>query len=111
MAVALHLRLWNLGQPAQSVFDESYYTFEAVAFLGGGAFRPPPPVVAIKDDSTPEHPPLGKWPIAAGIGPYSKPTGWRLPSMRCPVRRPGVSAPQRDPSPAQLRVRRPAGSA
>jgi dolichyl-phosphate-mannose-protein mannosyltransferase len=37
-------------------------------------------VVAIRDDSTPEHPPLGKWLIAAGIGPSSKPVGWRLPS-------------------------------
>jgi dolichyl-phosphate-mannose-protein mannosyltransferase len=81
VAVALLLRMWNLGQPAQTVFDESWYTFDAVAFLGGGAFRPPEPWVAIKDDSTPDHPPLGKWLIAAGTGPYSKPIGWRFPSM------------------------------
>jgi predicted membrane-bound mannosyltransferase len=56
VAVALLLRMWNLGQPAQTVFDESWYTFDAVAFLGGGAFRPPEPWVAIEDDSTPEHP-------------------------------------------------------
>lgn len=81
VAVALLLRLWNLGQPPGTVFDESWYTFDAVAYLGGGAFRPTPPLVAIRDDSTPEHPPLGKWLIAAGVGPYDRPVGWRLPSV------------------------------
>jgi dolichyl-phosphate-mannose-protein mannosyltransferase len=81
VTVALALRLWNLGAPAQTVFDESWYTFDAVAYLGGGISRLTPPAVAIKNDSTPEHPPLGKWLIAAGIGPYSKPIGWRFPSM------------------------------
>jgi dolichyl-phosphate-mannose-protein mannosyltransferase len=81
VVVALGLRVWNLGAPAQTVFDEAWYTFDAVAYLGGGAFAPTPPVVAIRDDSTPQHPPLGKWLIAAGIGPYNRPIGWRLPSM------------------------------
>jgi len=56
-----------------------------VAYLGGGAFAPTPPVVAIRDDSTPQHPPLGKWLIAAGTGPYNRRIGWRLPSMLCGV--------------------------
>jgi predicted membrane-bound mannosyltransferase len=59
VAVALLLRLWNLGQPAQTVFDENCYTFDAVAYLGGGAFLLRQPWSVIKDDSTPEHPPWG----------------------------------------------------
>jgi predicted membrane-bound mannosyltransferase len=35
VVVALGLRVWNLGSP-QTVFDEAWYPFDAVAFLGGG---------------------------------------------------------------------------
>jgi hypothetical protein len=43
VAVALVLRLWNLGQPAHTVFDEYWYTFDAVAYLGGGPSSRPRP--------------------------------------------------------------------
>ena len=81
VVVVSMLRVWNLGSPAQRVFDEGWYAFGAVAYLGGGAVTAAPPVVAIDGDSTPQHPLLGKWLITAGVGPSNRPVGWRLPSV------------------------------
>jgi dolichyl-phosphate-mannose-protein mannosyltransferase len=78
--------LWGLGTPDQLYGDESYYVFDAAAYIGGGILDPigdHPPAVRIADEATWVHPPLGKWMIALlGIGPLGqRPVGWRLPSV------------------------------
>jgi dolichyl-phosphate-mannose-protein mannosyltransferase len=84
LAIAAGLRLWGLGAPGQLYGDESYYVFDASAYLGGAIVDPigdAPPTVRIADEATWVHPPLGKWIIALlGIGPMGqRAIGWRLP--------------------------------
>ena len=47
LAIAAGLRLWGLGAPGQLYGDESYYVFDASAYLGGAIVNPigegPPP--------------------------------------------------------------------
>jgi dolichyl-phosphate-mannose-protein mannosyltransferase len=85
LLIAAGLRLWGLGTPSQPYGDESYYVFDAAAYLGGGTMDPigdEPPAVRIADEATWVHPPLGKWIIALlGIGPIGQRSiGWRLPA-------------------------------
>jgi dolichyl-phosphate-mannose-protein mannosyltransferase len=85
LAIAAGLRLWGLGAPGQPYGDESYYVFDAAAYLGGGIVDPigdNPPAVRIADEGTWVHPPLGKWIIALlGVGPIGQRSiGWRFPS-------------------------------
>ncbi len=84
LLVAAGLRLWGLEAPGQTYGDESYYVFDASAYLGGTTLEPighEPPDVRIADEATWVHPPLGKWIIALlGIGPIGQRSiGWRLP--------------------------------
>jgi hypothetical protein len=69
------------GAPLQTVFDEAWHTFDAVAYLGGAGLRRRRRWWGSNGDSTPQHPPLGRWLIAAGVHPCSGHIGWRLPSM------------------------------
>ncbi len=85
LLIAAGLRLWGLGAPGQPYGDESYYVFDAAAYLGGGTVNPigdDPPAARIADEGTWVHPPLGKWVIALlGVGPIGqRPIGWRIPS-------------------------------
>jgi dolichyl-phosphate-mannose-protein mannosyltransferase len=85
LLIAAGLRLWGLGTPGQPYGDESYYIFDAAAYLGGGIVDPigdHPPTVRIADEGSWVHPPLGKWIIALlGVGPIGqRPIGWRFPS-------------------------------
>jgi dolichyl-phosphate-mannose-protein mannosyltransferase len=85
LLIAAGLRLWGLGAPGQPYGDESYYVFDATAYLGGGIVNPigeEPPAVRIADEGTWVHPPLGKWIIALlGVGPIGQRSiGWRFPS-------------------------------
>ena len=85
LAIAAGLRLWGLASPDQPYGDESYYVFDAAAYLGGGIVDPigaDPPAVRIADEGTWVHPPLGKWIIALlGVGPIGQRSiGWRFPS-------------------------------
>jgi dolichyl-phosphate-mannose-protein mannosyltransferase len=84
LVIAGALRLWGLAAPAQPIGDESYYVFDAAAYLGGGIVDPigdHPPAERIADEATWVHPPLGKWIIALlGVGPIGqRPIGWRIP--------------------------------
>ena len=102
LAIAAALRLWGLGSPDQPYGDESYYVFDAAAYLGGGIVEPigdDPPAVRIADEATWVHPPLGKWIIALlGVGPIGqRPIGWRLPSACFGDRRRRSPLPPRPP--------------
>ncbi len=95
-AVAAVLRFWNLGNPPQIVFDETYYAKDAYSLLRFGYERS---VVSVADGETPidaqmlagrtdifgtdpsyvVHPPIGKWVIALGEWLFGlTPFGWRF---------------------------------
>jgi len=60
------LRFWNLGEPAEIVFDETYFVEQARQYLSGVDFMDP-------------HPPFAKWVIASGIAIFGdEPFGWRV---------------------------------
>ncbi|MGF1662907.1 MAG: dolichyl-phosphate-mannose--protein mannosyltransferase [Kineosporiaceae bacterium] len=111
-ALAGVLRFWRLGNPAQLVFDETYYVKQAYSFLlsGGVEWRwDNEPSTSTLDGSVTTspgadqlftsgtldvftrqadfvvHPPLGKWMIAAGMEAYGAddPVGWRLAAAVC----------------------------
>jgi dolichyl-phosphate-mannose-protein mannosyltransferase len=70
VGVAGAIRLAGLGDPAEIVFDETYYVEDARAHLRDGV-----------EDGFAVHPPLGKWLIAAGIALLGDgPVGWRIAS-------------------------------
>lgn len=88
LAIAALTRLWNLGNPASLVFDETYYVKDSFTLwqaghelawsLGNETTFTPDGVL-----SRPEfvvHSPLGKWIIGLGMqvfGP-TNPVGWRI---------------------------------
>ena len=90
--VALGLRLWQLGQPDQITFDETYYAKDAWSLSEFGYVRE---FVDKADDrvnageldrplwkDTPAqivHPEVGKWMLAVGIRLFGMdPFGWRV---------------------------------
>jgi dolichyl-phosphate-mannose--protein O-mannosyl transferase len=85
------LRFWNLDEPHQLVFDETYYVKQAAAYLQSGY------ELATDGDATPGpdemfthgttdvflnspdfvvHPPVGKWMIAAGEWLFGVDSAW-----------------------------------
>ena len=94
-AIGALLRLWNLGQPHDVIFDETYYPKDALALLRFGveqATVADANKILLSSDGNWHtvdifngsaafivHPPLGKWIIA--LGEYTvgaTPTGWRI---------------------------------
>jgi dolichyl-phosphate-mannose-protein mannosyltransferase len=73
MAIAIGVRLVDLGSPTRLVFDESYYVQDACLYVGFA-----PEVCGHTSEASWMHPPLGKWLIALGItlGGYH-PAAWR----------------------------------
>ncbi len=66
VGLVLVTRLPRLGRPRALVFDEVYYALDAADLLRHGV------------ESSPAHPPLAKWLIAAGIQVFGfTPVGWR----------------------------------
>jgi len=91
--LAAILRLRNLGQPNDVIFDETYYAKDAISLRLFGYERQevenanellitgttPIESIFTTDPAFIVHPPLGKWVIAAGeaiFGP--NPFGWRI---------------------------------
>jgi dolichyl-phosphate-mannose-protein mannosyltransferase len=71
---ALGIRLWDIGYPADLLFDEAYYPPEAQELLTWG-------FEYNRGYSFIVHPPLGKWLIAAGEQVFGYNSfGWRFPS-------------------------------
>jgi predicted membrane-bound dolichyl-phosphate-mannose-protein mannosyltransferase len=69
-AILLILHLMVITRPSSMMFDEQYYVPAAHNYLHGGGLL------------NPEHPPLGKWFIAAGIAVFGdNAAGWRIPSV------------------------------
>lgn len=92
-ALAAFIRLRNLGQPNDVVFDETYYAKDAISLGLFGYERQelenanellldatqPIESIFTSEPAFVVHPPLGKWVIAAGealFGP--NPFGWRI---------------------------------
>jgi dolichyl-phosphate-mannose--protein O-mannosyl transferase len=82
VTVASGIRLWGLTSPSRFYWDESYYAFDASAYVGGlASTQPNTPALAIHREGGWVHPPLGKEIIALGIGPMGfTALGIRLPS-------------------------------
>lgn len=89
--LAAVLRLQNLGNPHELMFDETYYVKDAwsLLHLGYEGSWPADPNPAFNSGdvngylpqaSYPAHPPLGKWPIAVGMALFggSSSFGWRF---------------------------------
>lgn len=91
LALAVFLRLFDLGLPNSLVFDETYYVKDAYSLLINGVeldwqsdsdsrFAQGDTSGLTGDASFVVHPPLGKWLISIGIllfGP-ANPFGWRI---------------------------------
>ncbi len=76
------LRLWQVGTPAEMMFDEIYYAKDGKAIVDGrvgvdGDYR-----WAAGDEVSWPHPEMGKLAIAAGILLFGdRSFGWRLPAV------------------------------
>ena len=81
LLVSTALRLWQLGTPAEMMFDEIYYAKDAKAIVDGrvgtdGQYR-----WAAGDEVSWPHPEMGKFAIATGILLFGdRSFGWRLPA-------------------------------
>jgi 4-amino-4-deoxy-L-arabinose transferase-like glycosyltransferase len=111
-ALAGVLRFWRLGNPAQLVFDETYYVKQGYSYLlsdgvewrwdneastttVAGSVTTSPGADELFTNGTLDvftreadfvvHPPLGKWMIAAGMDFWGAedPVGWRLAAAVC----------------------------
>ena len=82
LLISAALRLWQLGTPAEMMFDEIYYAKDAKAIVDGrvgvhGQYR-----WAAGDEVSWPHPEMGKLAIAAGILLFGdRSFGWRLPAV------------------------------
>jgi dolichyl-phosphate-mannose-protein mannosyltransferase len=82
LLISAALRLWQLGTPAEMMFDEVYYAKDAKAIVDGrvgthGQYR-----WAAGDEVSWPHPEMGKFAIAAGILLFGdRSFGWRLPAV------------------------------
>lgn len=76
-SVAAVLRATRLGTPSRLIFDESFYARDACWYI-----RSSVETCRVGAEINLEHPPLGKWLIAAGeaVAGYG-PVGWRVASV------------------------------
>ncbi len=70
MLLAGVLRLWNVSDPKELIFDETYYARDACWYVNASETQ-----CARAADASEVHPPLGKWMIGVGI---------RLFGFECP---------------------------
>jgi dolichyl-phosphate-mannose--protein O-mannosyl transferase len=89
--VAEMLRFWNLGQPRDVIFDETYYAKDAWALIQQGyegawpknanelILSDPQKIPLSSDPAYVVHPPVGKWVIGLGEWMFGlNPFGWRF---------------------------------
>lgn len=91
IVLAAALRLWNLGNPHELVFDETFYVKDSWTLFNNGyestwpdkadaRFAAGQANIFGSDPSFVVHPPLGKWLIALGMAFYGADSswGWRI---------------------------------
>ncbi len=82
LLVSTALRLWQLGTPAEMMFDEIYYAKDGKAIVDGRVGPKAPLRWAGGDEVSWPHPEMGKFAIAAGIKLFGdRAFGWRLPAV------------------------------
>lgn len=82
LAAAAILRLWQVGSPAEHMFDEVYYAKDAKAIVDGRVLPKDPLRWEAGDEVSWPHPEMGKFAIAAGIILFGdRSFGWRFPSV------------------------------
>lgn len=75
--IAAVLRTIGLGTPAKAVFDEPFYARDACWYIHSAQ-----DLCRVKEEVNLEHPPLGKWLIAAGEAAFGNdPVGWRVAAL------------------------------
>ena len=71
------LRAIGIGSPAREVFDEPFYARDACWYVRASA-----EICKTIEEANLEHPPLGKWLIAAGDAVVGHgPVGWRVAAL------------------------------
>ena len=81
LLVSTALRLWQLGTPAEMMFDEIYYAKDAKAIVDGRVGTDGQYSWAAGDEVSWPHPEMGKFAIATGILLFGdRSFGWRLPA-------------------------------
>ena len=76
LALAAFVRLDGLGSPHTYVADEGFYARDGCSYVLHSERT-----CGVSGDTTPEHPPLGKWLIGLGIKLDGfHPAGWRIAS-------------------------------
>ena len=76
-AIAAVIRAIGLGSPAKQIFDEPFYARDACWYVRGIE-----EVCRSSEEVNIEHPPLGKWLIAAGDALLGHdPVGWRISAL------------------------------
>ncbi len=82
LLVSTGVRLWQLGTPADYMFDEVYYAKDAKAIVDGRVGPQPPLRWEAGDEVSWPHPEMGKFAIAAGVRLFGdRAFGWRLPAV------------------------------
>ena len=82
LLVSLALRLWQLGTPAEMMFDEIYYAKDAKAIVDNRAGTDGQYRWAAGDEVSWPHPEMGKMAIAVGILLFGdRSFGWRIPAV------------------------------
>ena len=82
LLVSTALRLWQLGTPAEMMFDEIYYAKDGKAIVDGRVGPKAPLRWAGGDEVSWPHPEMGKFAIAAGIVLFGdRAFGWRFPAV------------------------------
>src|SRR5665647_2361040 len=82
LLISTALRLWQLGTPAEVMFDEVYYAKDAKAIVDGRVGPKAPLRWAAGDEVSWPHPEMGKFAIAAGVILFGdRAFGWRLPAV------------------------------
>ena len=77
VALAAGFRLWGLGSPHETYWDEGYYALDAYGYLS--VFPAQGSARGVDFEQTWVHPPLGKELISVGVAPLGfTPVGWRL---------------------------------
>jgi len=82
LLISAALRLWQVGAPAEYMFDEVYYAKDAKAIVDGRVGPKAPLRWEAGDEVSWPHPEMGKFAIAAGIVLFGdRAFGWRLPAV------------------------------
>ncbi len=99
LLVSAALRLYQLADPAEYMFDEVYYAKDAKAIVDGRVGTDGPLPWEAGDEVSWPHPEMGKFAIAVGILVFGdRSFGWRVPAVIAGLVMLGARLPARAPA-------------